>query len=138
MPWRSRRSRWTGSMRVSSVIGGTARSVPSTVRNDGAVMMPRTDGAAPRSGEACGLGPQELPRPDDVALLGPDLADGDPERDAPVQARVRQADLAGPVDGIEEGLVQRIEPRLARGARVPRRGRWRESQADGRERHRRE
>ena len=56
-----------------------------------------------------GLRSQELPRALDVALLRAQVADRQADREPVAQPRVRQEDLAGPVDRVHQPRVQVVE-----------------------------
>lgn len=51
---------------------------------------------------------QQLPRPLDVLPVRPDIADRQPDREPPMQLRVRQEHIAGRVHLVEDPLVRRV------------------------------
>ena len=57
------------------------------------------------------LAAEQLPDPFRVAVLAPDVAERNANRELPGEARVGQEDLASPVDRIHQASVQIIEPR---------------------------
>ena len=82
------------------------------------------------------LAPQELPGAGHVAVLRADLPERHADREAAMEARVGQEDLAGPVDGVNEASFS-ASSRTSRASVVsPGRPRRRIAEADRGKRHR--
>src|SRR3990170_93389 len=57
-----------------------------------------------------GRGAKDLPGAPDVALLGPDVPDREPQGVPAAEDRVGEEDLAGGVHRLEQALVERVQP----------------------------